>query len=207
MALRTTLDSNRESQNFLQSSAKRDRGRFQMAMDHIVGSLVRIPLFAGLTTRQITEIARRVGRRAFRRGETITKEGQIGDGAYLILSGDACCKIRSGSRWLIEPVEPGSLVGELAMFIDHAYGTTVLAQGWVDCLKLERSTLYAQMCADPDLPARLAAVIRGRLARVAAEMKLVDMLLLRSIEQCQQPPPALLPPRARPIGAGAAAQR
>ena len=176
-----------------------------MAMDQVVGSLVRIPLFAGLTTRQIMEIARRAGRRAFRRGETVTREGEIGDAAYLILAGEACCKTRSGSRWLLEPVEPGSLVGELAMFIDHAYGTTVLAQSWVDCLKLERSTLYTQMCADPDLPARLAEAIRGRLALVAAELRFVDSLLLRSIEQCQHAPRALLPPRARPIGAGATA--
>jgi CRP-like cAMP-binding protein len=166
-----------------------------MALDEIAASLLRIPLFSGLKPSQIAEIARQAGRRAFRPGDAITSAGEPADAAYLILSGEVVCRNGPGSRTPIEPVEPGSLVGELAMFIDHTYRTTVLAHGWTDCLKLERSTLANQMRADPDLADRMAQAIRDRLAMVAAELQVVDRLLLNSIEQCRQTVRSLPPPR------------
>ena len=117
-------------------------GVASMAIDLVLESLYRVPLFAGLTPQQITEIGRGARRRAFRKGEVIAEAGTPGDGAYLILSGDAVCKTGPDARGPTEPVEPGSLVGELAMFVEHDYGTTVVARGWVDCLKLERATLH-----------------------------------------------------------------
>jgi CRP-like cAMP-binding protein len=167
-----------------------------MALDEIAGSLRRIPLFSGLTPPQIAEIARLAGRSAFRPGDAIASAGEPADGAYLILSGEVVCRGEPGSRTPMEPVEPGSLVGELAMFIDHTYRSTVLAHGWTDCLKLERATLHAQMRADPDLAGRLAQAIQDRLALVAAELQLVDRLLLSAVEQCSMPAAvrALMPP-------------
>jgi CRP-like cAMP-binding protein len=91
-------------------------------------------------------------------------------------------------------VEPGSLLGELAMFVDHAYSATVVAQGWVDCLKLKRSALRAQMSEDPDLADRLAQVIRDRLTRVATELQEVDELLASIGRRLEVTPRPLLPP-------------
>jgi CRP-like cAMP-binding protein len=91
-------------------------------------------------------------------------------------------------------VEPGSLVGELAMLVEHDYGATVIAQGWVDCLMLERATLLDQMRADPDIADRIADAIRGRLTLVAADLQMINRMLMSSIEQCADLP--LLPPVA-----------
>jgi CRP-like cAMP-binding protein len=167
-----------------------------MAIDQVVASLLRIPLFAGLRPLQVTEMARRAGRRAFRRGDVIIRAGEPGDAAYLILSGDATC--RSGSGPAVETVKPGSLVGELAMFVDHIYGTTVVAEDWVDCLRLERAALQAQMRADPEIAKHLAQVIRQRLTLVAAELHAIDELLA-SVGR-RTPPHALLPARSAPAG-------
>jgi CRP-like cAMP-binding protein len=172
-----------------------------MAIDLVVASLLRIPLFAGLKPLQITEIGRRAQRCAFCDGEVITQAGEPGDGAFLILSGTAGRRAAPGDRAALEPVEPGSLLGELALFIDHAYGATIVAQGWVDCLKLERTTLAEQMREDPDIADRLAGVIRGRLSLVAAELQAIDQLLLSSIDLTGQLPPALPPPRSVPAAA------
>jgi CRP-like cAMP-binding protein len=81
--------------------------------------LLRVPLFAGLKPLQLTELARQAERVKFQRGDVITKAGEPGDGAYLIVSG------------LAEHVEPpdleaaagthraGSLIGEMAMLVEH----------------------------------------------------------------------------------------
>ncbi len=122
-----------------------------MAIDKVIAPLLRVPLFSGLKPLQLTEIARQAERIAFRRGSTITKAGAAGDGAYLIVSGDAVRVPEPRSDVQPMPIEPGSLVGELAMLIDHVYGATVVAEGRVHCLKILRSALHEQMQADPAL--------------------------------------------------------
>lgn len=174
-----------------------------MAIDQVLASLLRVPVFSGLRPLQITEIGRRAQRRAFGRGETIIEAGERGDAAYLVLSGEAGLKTGSG-RWApVDPVEPGSLLGELAMFVDHVYTATVVAQGWVDCLKLERSALHAQMREDPDLADRLALVIRDRLTHVASKLQEIDDLLASVGRRLEAPQRMLLPPPGQPAQAGA----
>src|SRR5262245_35133501 len=152
-----------------------------MAIDTVVASLLRIPIFAGLKPLQVTEVARRAVHCEFRGGQRITRAGAPGDAAYLILSGDAECLPERGPR--SEPIEPGSLLGELAMFVDHVYGVTTVARGPVHCLKLTRAAMHEQMREDPDVAMRLARVIRERLTRVAHELREIDRLL----EECEIP--------------------
>ena len=75
----------------------------------------------------------------FRPGDIITRAGQPGDGAYLIVSGPAGMSCSPGSAIPAEPVEPGSLIGEMAMLIEHDYGSTVVARDRVLCLKITRA--------------------------------------------------------------------
>jgi CRP/FNR family transcriptional regulator, cyclic AMP receptor protein len=148
-----------------------------MAIDKLVAPLLRVPLFAGLKPFHITEIARRAERIAFRKDGTITQAGNIGDGAYLIVSGEALRMPTIGAQAAPEVIEPGSLIGELAMLVDHVYRVTVVAQGRVNCLKITRAALYEQMEQDPDLADYFSAVLTSRLQSVAAEMRRIDELL------------------------------
>lgn len=147
-----------------------------MAIDKVVAPMLRVPLFCGLKPLQLTEIARRAERMVFRSGGAITEAGAPGDGAYLIVSGDAVRvpELRSDEP---EPIEPGSLIGELAMLIDHAYGATVVAQNRVHCVKILRSALYEQMQADPAMADHFSSALVARLTRVALEMRRIDQLL------------------------------
>jgi CRP-like cAMP-binding protein len=142
-----------------------------MALDKVVAPLLRVPLFAGLKPLQLTEIARNAERVKFRSGDVITQEGTLGDGAYLIVSGEAERRPRPGSFELDEPVEPGSLLGELAMLVEHVYGATVVACARVHCLKLTRAALHEQMRDDSALIGHFERLIEGRLAHVAAELQ------------------------------------
>jgi CRP-like cAMP-binding protein len=141
-----------------------------MAFDKVVAPLLRVPLFAGLKPLQLTEIARRAERVKFRDGDVITQAGTLGDGAYLIVAGEAERRPEPGSPGLAEPVEPGSLVGELAMLVEHVFGATVVACGRVQCLKLTRAALHEQLLEDETLARHFAAVIEDRLAYVAEEL-------------------------------------
>jgi CRP-like cAMP-binding protein len=172
-----------------------------MAIDQVVvASLLRVPVFSELKPLQIAEIGRGAQRCTFGRGEVIVRAGTPGNTAFLILSGEAGCRMGPEPDAALEPIEPGSLIGELAMFVEHVYGATVVANGWVECLQLDRRTLYRQMRADPDMASRFADTIRGRLTQVATELRLIEQLLA-SVGQ-GQPTRALLSARSAPVAAG-----
>ena len=80
-----------------------------MAIDKVVAPLLRVPLFCGLKPAAARR-NRAPGRtHAFRPGQTITQAGTPGDGAYLIVSGEAVRMPELRSDDAAEPIEPGSL--------------------------------------------------------------------------------------------------
>lgn len=154
-----------------------------MAIDAFVQPLLRVELFQGLKPLQITEIARRADRIVFKPGDVIVAEDTTGDAAILIVQGDAARVSGPGHRGEIEPVEPGSLVGEMAMLVDTVHSSTVVARSSVRALRISRSELHEQMEADPALAEHFVARISGRLGRLAAELRAIDGALEQSCRQ------------------------
>jgi CRP-like cAMP-binding protein len=148
-----------------------------MVMDKIILPLLGVPLFQGLKPLQITEIARQAERIRFRRGDVITEAGARGDGAYLIVAGHAERLTNDGAETGAEPVDPGSLVGELAMLVEHDYRATVVARDRVHCLKITRTAIYSQMLDDPGLAEHLQTQITKRLLKMAEDLRQIDQLL------------------------------
>jgi CRP-like cAMP-binding protein len=161
-----------------------------MAIDQMIVPLLRVPLFTGLKPLQITEIGRHAERIKFRGGRTIVEAGTPGDAAYLIVSGEAERRSGQGVLFQAEPVEPGSLVGEMAMLVEYVYRSTVVAIGSVHCLKITRAALHEQMRDDPALAEHLATRIGNRLAQVAAELRAIDQMLWPPSQALQHEPAA-----------------
>jgi len=148
-----------------------------MAIDRLVAPLLRVPLFAGLKPLQITELARHAERVTFRRGDIITKVSEPGEGAYLIVSGLAEHVAQSGFETTPTPVEPGSLIGEMAMLVEHEYRATVVARDRVLCLKITRAAVRAQMLEDIALARHFERHISERLSRVADDLRQIEGIL------------------------------
>ena len=147
-----------------------------MPIDRIVAPLLRVPLFAGLKPLQLTEIARQAERMRFSEGDVITRAGEPGDGAYLIVSGPAE-RTDPADGDAPQAIEAGSLIGELAMLIEHDYRATVVARGRVLCLKITRAALREQMIEDPSLARQLERRVTNRLVDVAADLRQIENAL------------------------------
>ena len=152
-----------------------------MPIDKVVAPLLRVPLFAGLQPLQLTEIARHAERIKFRRGAVIIRAGEAGDAAYLIVAGRAERMPDAASR-VPEPVEPGSLLGEMAMLVEHVYSATVVAAEGVRCLRLSRAAVHAQMRDDPSLAEHLQQHITQRLLTLALELRAIDQVIAASAD-------------------------
>jgi len=168
-----------------------------MPIDKTVAPLLRVPLFAGLRPLQITEIARHAERLRFRPGQIITKAGEPGDGALVVVAGKAACIGRPQPLPSPEPVEPGSLIGEMAMLVEHEYSATIVAQERVLCLKITRRALQAQMLEDFSLAEHFQKCIADRLRQMQQQLRQIDAVLA----QCGSAPPeqaaGVLPSTAR----------
>jgi CRP-like cAMP-binding protein len=168
-----------------------------MAMDNLVTPLLRLPLFAGLKPLQLTEIARRAERVSFWPGDAITKAGQPGDGAYLLVSGPAHRVAGPDVAALPGVVEPGSLIGELAMLVEHDYGATIVARDRTLCLKLLRMEMHAQMREDATLVEHFRDRMTERLMQTAQELRrMEDAIAARTPAPVQPPPEKFLPATA-----------
>jgi len=146
-----------------------------MASPSIVDTLQQAAIFQGLRPAQLATLARHAERLKFAPGDRITRAGDVGDGAYLLVAGVAERAADPGDR--PEAVPPGSLIGQLAMLIEHSYGSTVIARERVLCLKITRLGLQGQMATDPSLAQHLERHVTERLLAVAQRLGEIDSLL------------------------------
>lgn len=150
-----------------------------MLQHDIARRLLDLDIFRDLDLEQAQRLARAGEKMLFKPGQSIIRAGEPGAGAYLIVAGEA---VAHGPDQPPEPIAPGSLVGELAMLVDHDYRVTVTCQGQVRAMRLGRRMLREQMLQSPALAERLVARLNSRLMRLAVELKRVDAMLALAAE-------------------------
>jgi CRP-like cAMP-binding protein len=145
-----------------------------MVVDPLVAPLLRVELFQGLKSAKLTQISRAAERVVFRPGDVITQADKPGDAAYLIVSGAAEWQSSTAGSAQSEAIEIGSLIGEMAMLVEHVYGSTIIAKTQVRCLALPRAAMHALMLEDPGLAQHLVGKISKRLSDVAENLRAID---------------------------------
>lgn len=160
-----------------------------MSQERLVTPLQHLPLFASLRPDQLEEIAHRAEKLRFKAGDIITHAGAPADGAYLIVSGLAE-RIDATSPIDREPIVPGSLIGEMAMLIEHDYRATVVARDRVLCLKIGRAGLMQHMLEDPSIADGLHEQMSNRLRETAEQLRRVDQMLAGSWAETRANPGA-----------------
>jgi CRP-like cAMP-binding protein len=145
-----------------------------MALDIVVKSLLRVELFAGLRPLQLAELARRSDRIVYKPGDTIIAEGVIGDAAILIVQGDAVRVSGPALQNPAEAVPEGSLVGEMAMLIEAAHSSTVVARSMTRAIRLTRTAVLEQIKSDPGIADHLSRKLARRLHDVADQLREID---------------------------------
>ncbi len=157
-----------------------------MAADQLVTALQNLEVFRGLDEMHLAEIVRNSERIVFKPGQTMVAAGGRGDGAYLLVAGDAeilpDAATTTGAPNLVRLIEPGSLVGEMAMLIEHEYRVTVVARTSIRALKFTRAQMQSHMLAAPSLAEHFVARISSRLSRVAVELRRIDQMLAIAAE-------------------------
>jgi CRP/FNR family transcriptional regulator len=98
--------------------------------DAPVELLKKVPLFSGLSDRELKQVAQSMKERTFNAGDTVTEEGKGGIGFFVI--GDGTAKVSIGGTE-VRTFGPGDYFGEIALVADVDRTATITAETELSC--------------------------------------------------------------------------
>jgi CRP/FNR family transcriptional regulator, cyclic AMP receptor protein len=76
-----------------------------------------------------------------------------------------------------ERIEAGSLIGEVAMFVEYTAPSTIVAVERVNCMIITRASMLAQMEDEPAVARHFENIYAERLNLAAVELRRIDQIL------------------------------
>ncbi len=125
-----------------------------------------VDLFAGLDPADRARIAERSVEVEFPAGRTIARQGEIGTGAFLVVSGRVRV-VRDGE--LVARLGPGEFFGELSVLDGAPRVAQVVAEEPTTCLAVASWDLEALLMEAPALALALLREVAGRLRAVTED--------------------------------------
>lgn len=123
-------------------------------------ALAGVPLFAGISAESMERLVAVAGEQEFAPGQFIVRQGQVGTGVYVILSGSV--RVLRGSDELAR-LGPGDFFGELSVIDQKPRYASVEAAEQTEVLALASWDLLALLEKDPHLGLNM---IKGLVARI-----------------------------------------
>ena len=137
-----------------------------------------VDIFSDLTNEQLVLITFYMRQKIFNDGDIIAKKGKNCNTAIIIANGNFTCTegIGKGKQFLED--QSGTVIGEMAMFIDDFdHPSTFIATGCVKALLIDRATMIKLMESDQDLTTRFIGKISSRLSEVTSAVNEIEKLL------------------------------
>ena len=126
-------------------------------------ALRRIDLFAQLSDEDLNELAERLSRAPFARGETLTREGADAHHLYMIMSGEVSVRVGGlDESCEVGRLKAGDFFGEMALLTGERRSASAIALTDVDCYRLDADSFRALLARHPDLAERVAQVLAER---------------------------------------------
>ncbi len=132
-----------------------------------------IPLFSGLTPKQLQEIEQITVDRHYRKGDAVFYEGDDGDGFYVVVEGLVkIYKVSSeGKEQILHILGPGEPFGEVPVFSGQSFPAN--SEAIVECqlLFFPRSAMAERIAANPSLALNMLAVLSMRLRQFTVQIE------------------------------------
>ena len=134
-----------------------------MAKPKLEPLLASVPLFDGLSKRQLKKVADVAEAVDYMAGHSIVKEGDIGDSFFVVLVGQAkvTVKGRTVNRSL-----PGDHFGEISLLDGGPRTASVISETPMTMLMIERSNFLKVLIEDPQIAITLMESLARMIRRV-----------------------------------------
>ena len=143
-----------------------------------LGALRRCALFADCEADALAGVVRQLGRRRFRKGETIFHQGDPGDALHVVASGAVKIVLPSaeGEEAIIATLRPGDFFGELALLDGAPRSATAIALDATETAVLPRGAFRDLLDRDPSLRDALLAGLAHELRRITKHVEELHFL-------------------------------
>ena len=127
--------------------------------------LAQVPLFNGLSKKQLREVSSLATRLDEPAGTLLTKEGRVGNEFIIVLEGEI--EVRKGDE-VVATRGPGSYVGEIALIDNRPRTATVIAKTPVVIEVIGRREFRTLLADAPELQTEIMNTMAQRLAELEA---------------------------------------
>src|SRR3972149_10936216 len=131
----------------------------------IVENIAIIPLFKGLSRKQLEELAMIVLNQRVKRGQIIFAEGDEGKGFYVLTSGRAKIFKLSpdGKEQILHIMPPGEPIGEVAVFAGEPFPAFAESLEDGNALFFPKAAFIELIKGNPSLALAMMAILSRRL--------------------------------------------
>ncbi len=142
-----------------------------MSLQDEVSLLRRVPLFASMEPARVKMLAFTGERLEFDPGEVLFEQGEEGDAAYVILSGQAdVVVVNDGVEQVLARLSKNELVGEIALLCDVPRTATIRAATPLETLRIEKSQFLKLLAEFPNAATAVMRELAIRLTRTTQEL-------------------------------------
>src|SRR6202048_2901247 len=142
-----------------------------MSLDRDIALLSRVPLFSELSTEQLRLLAFSAVRLELSLGQILFREGAIALSGFVIAYGGIELAIgEAAGKRIVATCETGSLVGEIALFVETrrpATGTAIVSS---EVLEIDRKLVTRMLNEYPHVALRLRATLAERLTATVNDL-------------------------------------
>ena len=142
-----------------------------MSLAEEVELLKRIPLFANIEVSKLKLLAFTSERIAYKAGETLFNQDEMGDSAHIIMDGEADIVVNTPSGPLtVATMQKNDFVGEIAILCDVPRTATVKAKTDMTTLCINKDLFFRLVTEFPEMAVEIMRVLAQRLEVTTKEL-------------------------------------
>jgi CRP/FNR family cyclic AMP-dependent transcriptional regulator len=143
-----------------------------MSLDEEVDVLRRIPLFGNIEPAKLKLLAFTSERLTYDRGQTLFRQGDMGDAAYIILEGEAdvVVSMPPGEPRKVAGLGRHDIIGEIAVLCDVPRTATVVAGSRLVTLRISKENFIRMITEFPQMAVEILRELARRLEKTTQQL-------------------------------------
>ena len=142
-----------------------------MSLSEELEVLRNIPMFSDVAPTQLKLLAFTSQRLTFAAGQDLFRLGDMGDCAYIIISGEADVLVdKEGTEVVVAKAGKNEIVGEIAILCDVPRTATIRAVTELTALKIPKDLFFRLIAEFPDMGVQVMAELARRLHRTTQQL-------------------------------------
>lgn len=143
-----------------------------MSLTEEVALLKAIPLFANIEPAKLKLLAFTSERLTFEKNDSLFRQGEAGDAAYIIMEGEADILINSPEGLIaVARVAKNALLGEISILCDVPRTATAVAATPLIALKISKDLFLRLLAEFPQMGVEIMRVLAQRLERTTIDLR------------------------------------